>query len=208
MHLAAEVAEDALGSNEAHKTFIAGEIMNRRAKLLRIQGRDNRVVAEISRHALKIGQASQNGPVIIDSAHVLGFEYYMLARSLKELAEYQFRVIEGIEIENEHYERLTVVGTNLLTLWKGVTYKCLLESDLKAKEYLMDAAKEMDVSSVPVEKAGGAMVLLLSTLFGHFGGAASWVRARSGIDLSELPPNVSALLSPVFRDTGTPRSPP
>ena len=190
-----DLIEEGLRENASHKTFWEGEVLIRRAKLLEARNGDKSPLAEYYREALEKGRASENGAVIISSAHALGVELATLTRSMKELAGYQFALIEGIEAQNTDYERLTVIGKNLFNLWRSLTYRRLSESDLNTKKYLMDSAKEMDQAAVPAERAGIGMVLLLSRLFGHFGPAVDWAKAKLDVQISNLPEHVSNLLS-------------
>lgn len=193
-----DLLEEALKDEQLHKTFWEGEVLIRRAKLLQAHGGEKYHIVKLYREALDKGRRCQNGSVIIGCAHTLGFEFCEFVGSFNELAQYQLASIEGIECQNKDYDRLTTLGENLFKIWRNISYRRLLESDLITKKYLMDSARDMNQAALPAERAGICMVLLLARLFGHDGTAVDWVKTKLNVQIFDLPAHVSKLLSPIF----------
>jgi len=188
------ICEEILQNHSPDEAFWRSEVLIRRAKLLRTNAEFSSKTKEQYVRALIASRESRNSRVMIESSHALGFDLYAQAGSLKQLADYQFAQVEAIELEAEHFDRLTVLGSNLLKLWGGISWRRLLETDLVTKKYLMDCAHEMMVQNTPITSAAPAMILLLAKLFTHSGSSVEWARAQCLSAPARLPDQVSILL--------------
>lgn len=135
-----------------------------------------------------------NGGVLIESGFALGFEFVRSAGSLRELGEFQFQLILGLELQAADHQALETLGGNLLKCWQKLGYRRLSERDLPAKRFLKDSADLMVSEGVPDGVAQITMVLLLARLFDHTGPAWDWATQSLGEGIETLPEEVKTLL--------------
>ena len=187
------ICEEILEGNPPDEAFWQSEVSVRRARITKT----NEGLSLKAKHqyvaALNDSKESRNSRVMIESSQALGFDFFALAGSLKELADYQFSQLQGVELEGDNFDRLTILGSNLFSLWGRIDWKRLRETDLSTKKLLFDPAHEMKRHDTSIHSAAPAMVLLLAKLYNHSGPGTEWANAQLHTP-TELPNEVFALL--------------
>jgi len=187
------ICEEILEGNPSDEAFWRSEVCVRRARIIKTNEGFSLKAKRQYVAALNASLESRNSRVMIESSHALGFDFISLAGSLKELADYQFSQVQGVELEADNFDRLNVLGSNLFNLWGRIDWKRLRETDLSTKKLLFDPAHEMKRRNTSIRSAAPAMVLLLVKLYNHSGPGTEWAKAQLPIP-AELPEEVSVLL--------------
>ena len=164
----------------------------------RIAEQSQQAPSTVARHfklALETARASENATVMVDAGHKLGFHLYTFSSSIRELAEWQFCVLRGIELDNVNLDRFETLGQNLYNLWATIEYRRLSEHDLRPKKFLRDSAVEMKKAGVHAEQAAPIMVLLLAGLFKHTGPGTTFAEEKSRAAIELVPALVKERLA-------------
>jgi tetratricopeptide (TPR) repeat protein len=183
------------GASTAEPYWLA-EIYLRKGAIARLQSvsgsedfrrRQEAYAARQFQSALENARTSENGPVLLAAGHALGFELPSFAGSLRQVAEFQYLAVVGLELQNTELSRTFGIARNLYNFWRTIQWSVLRESDLKAKRLLKDSAVEMGKAQVPQEQAESAMLLLLCKLFDREGPCLQYILAERGSPIDKLP---------------------
>jgi len=131
---------------------------------------------------------------MIHAGHKLGLQLYMFSGSIRELAEWQFCVLRGIELDNENLDRFETLGQNLYNFWASIQYRRLSEHDLRAKRFLRDCAVAMKKAGMEAEQAAPIMLMLLGRVFRHTGSGTEFAEEKSRMLIGLLPSSVKEAL--------------
>jgi len=129
------------------------------------------------KQAYDYGVISNNVEVIIHAGHTIGF-FYCENYSIKSLADIHFNIVKSIPVQKEGSNRIEKIGQDLFRLWSKLDFRRLSEHDLDAKRALMDGAKILNNSGMPVEEAGPIMILLLFSIYQVTGEAVDWATEK------------------------------
>jgi len=146
------------------ESYWSSEVSLRRANVAKARHERGETIVKHFRAALAEARKVENGSVMMAAGHALGFEHVEEATSLRELAEFQFALLRGIELQKVDLDQPITFGRNLYRIWRYLSYRRLSERDLNAVKLLRNAAVAMDHAGTDPELAGKVMVILLCKL--------------------------------------------
>lgn len=115
-----------------------------------------------------------NKDVVVQAGHFLSFSYSKDVKTIKELVDMQFSVVEAFLIEKQGLGNIEIFSNNLFNFWRRADWRRLSEHDIKAKQTVMDGAKELASTGLNIERAAPVMILLIASLYDFRGDATNW----------------------------------
>jgi hypothetical protein len=130
------------------------------------------------------------------AGHALGFEHADEgATSLRELAEFQFAALRGLELQKAELDQAVTLEGNLYSIWRQLSYGRLSERDRSANKLLRISAVAMDRGRTDPEVAGKVMVILLCKLYEYESSYAQNLRREIVSNMDDLPAEVREFVS-------------
>lgn len=147
------------------------------------------------KRAYEHGVKSDNHEVSVQSSFELGFSFAQFTTSIRNILEIQMNCIKAICKQGSAiHSRLRILGINLFDFWSQLEYRRLSESDLKAKQYVLDGAKSLREAGFDDDKAAPLMILLISKVFNFDDPSIEWARLEAGILDMSIPEDVKGKL--------------
>jgi hypothetical protein len=188
-------AVDKVLSTRHGEPFWYSEVNLRRAILAEATNQRRETIVKHFRAALAEARKVENGSVMIAAGHALGFEYPEAATSLRELTEFQFAALHGIELQKAALDQTITLGRNLYSIWRQLRYTRLSDNDLKANKLLRRSAVAMDHAGTDPEVAGKAMVVLLCKLYKYESSRAKCLTRQIASNMDDIPIEVRECIS-------------
>jgi len=143
------------------------------------------------KRAYEFGTKSDNPEVSVQSSFELGFSFVEFTTSIREILELQMNCIRAICKQGSAiHSRLRIIGINLYDFWGQLEFRRLSESDLKAKQFVLDGAKSLKEAGFDDDKAAPIMILLISKVFDFDDPAIEWAKLETAILDTPLPEEV------------------
>jgi hypothetical protein len=159
----------------------------RYAKGLFEKPREYRLWKDAYDYALK----GDNYEVTIQSGLSLGFEFYEFTSSIKEILAIHINCIKAVCAQGDAiHTRLRIIGINLFNFWRQIEFRRLSESELKAKQYVIDGAKNLEGSGFDEDRAAPIMILLISKVYGFTDPCLEWAQLESAIIDIRIPDDI------------------
>jgi hypothetical protein len=155
------------------------------------------------KRAYEFGVKSNNHEVSVQSSFELGFSFVQFTTSIRDILEIQMNCVKAICNEGSAiHSRLSIIGINLFDFWRQLEYRRLSESDLKAKQYVLDGAKSLQEAGFDDHKAAPLMILLVSKVFDFDDPCIEWAKLEAGILDIPIPEDVKAKIESYFEFSG------
>lgn len=139
---------------------------------------------------------SGNHEVSVQSSFELGFSFVEFTSSIREILEIQMNCLKTICKQGSAiHSRLRIIGINLYDFWSQLEFRRLSESDLKAKQFVLDGAKGLKEAGFDDDKAAPVMILLISKVFDFDDPAIEWAKLETAILDVPLPEEVKSKIA-------------
>lgn len=134
---------------------------------------------------------SDNYEVIIQTGLSLGFDFFEFTSSIREVLEIQMSSIKAICAQGTSiFTRLRIMGINLFNFWRQIEYRRISEHDLKAKQLVVDGAKNLEKEGFDQDRAAPIMVMLISIVFDFKDPCLEWAQQEAAILDIPIPENI------------------
>jgi hypothetical protein len=148
------------------------------------------------KRAYEFGVKSDNHEVSVQSSFELGFSFVEFTASIREILEIQMNCIRAIcKQASAIHSRLRIIGINLYDFWSQLEFRRLSESDLKAKQFVLDSAKSLKEAGFEDDNAAPLMILLISKVFDFDDPSIEWAKLEAGILDVSIPEEVKRRIS-------------
>lgn len=185
-----EIEEKIRKSDDKKQDWWVAEINLRKGRCAR-GFFDKKKEYQFWKQACDCARKSGNHEVAVQSWLELGFDFYEFTTSIKEISEIHMNCIRAICAQGEAiHTRLRIVGTNLFNFWRQIEFRRLAESDLKAKQLIIDGAKSLEKAGFDEDRAAPVMIMLLSKVFEFDDPAIEWARLETAVLDVQIPEDV------------------
>jgi len=134
------------------------------------------------KRAYEYGLKSNNHEVIINSCLALGFEFIQFTSSIREILDIQMSCIKAICAQDVAiHTRLRIMGINLFDFWRQLEYRRLSEHDLKAKQLVIDGAKDLEKAGFDEDRAAPIMIMLIAKVYDFDDPCLEWAKFEAAI---------------------------
>jgi hypothetical protein len=148
------------------------------------------------KRAYEFGVKSNNHEVSVQSSFELGFSLVEFTTSIREILEIQMNCVRAICKQGAAiHSRLRIIGINLYDFWSQLEFRRLSESDLKAKQFVLDGAKSLKEAGFDDDKAAPIMILLISNVFDFDDPAIEWAKLETAILDIPIPEEVKSRIA-------------
>jgi len=155
------------------------------------------------KRAYEYAVKSNNHEVRVQSSFELGFSFVQFTTSIRDILEIQMNCVKAICSQGSAIlSRLSIIGINLFDFWRQLEYRRLSESDLKAKQYVLEGAKSLQEAGFDDHKAAPLMILLISKVFDFDDPGIEWAKLEAGILDIPIPEDVKAKIGSYFEFSG------
>jgi hypothetical protein len=157
------------------------------------------------KQAYEYGRKSNNHEVIIQSGLSLGFDLFEFTASIREIIEIQMNCIKAICAQGSAiFTGLRIMGINLFNFWRQIEYRRLSEHELKAKQLVIDGAKNLEEAGFDEDRAAPIMIMLISNLFEFKDPCIEWAQHEAAILDIQIPETIKRKIN--FLDLKIPTS--
>lgn len=189
------IEDEIIKLNDKKKGYILAEIYKRMAGINDVTPKNNYDKAFVKK-AWEYASISNNYGVLLDTGHLLGFEFFTDLTSIREMTEIQLSVLLACCLKQSvGYDTkggLKIIGENLFKLWSAINYKKATESEYLYIINLKYRAENLRNNNIPEELCSPIMILCLIKVFNvseidDYKDALEWAKSKIAERKDEIP---------------------